>query len=308
MSKNSNIENPKKLQRFFLKVKNYFEHIMDIVFLKKRELKPWQIKLHAIIFGAETRLGKLFDVVLFYVIIASIILVMLESVQQLDARFHLLFKILEWIITVLFTIEYIARIITLKNPRKYIFSFYGIIDLLSTIPMYLSFILVGSHSLVALRALRLLRVFRILKLTRYIGESTNFAIALKESRAKIAVFLSFVVILCIILGTIMYLVESPESGFTSIPSSVYWAIVTLTTVGYGDISPATPLGQLIASAIMILGYGIIAIPTGIVSAQMAKTPETSVPTKVASCPSCLHDDHAENAEYCCKCGHLLNED
>jgi len=308
MSKNkSNITTSKKIKWFFLKVKINFLKLIDLLFLKKRELKPWQKKLHEIIFGADTRLGKLFDIVLFYVIIASIILVMLESVQELDAKYNLLFKILEWTITVLFTVEYIARIITIKNPRRYVFSFYGIIDLLSTIPMYLSFFIAGSHSLVALRALRLLRVFRILKLTRYIGESTNFVIALKESRAKIAVFISFVVIVCIILGTIMYLVESPESGFTSIPISVYWSIVTLTTVGYGDISPATPLGQLIASAIMILGYGIIAIPTGIVSAQMAKNDQQNDTNEIDSCPNCLFDNHSANAKFCSKCGHNLDE-
>lgn len=307
MSKNkSNIKFSQKLKRSLLKVKINYYKIIDLIFLKKRKLRPWQTKLHEIIFGADTKSGQLFDVVLFYVIIASIILVMLESVRELDAKFHLLFKILEWIITILFTIEYVSRIITVKNPRKYIFSFYGIVDLLSTIPMYLSFIFVGSHSLVALRALRLLRVFRILKLARYMGESTNFVIALKESRAKIAVFLSFVVILCIILGTVMYLIETPESGFTSIPRSVYWAIVTLTTVGYGDIAPATPFGQLIASAIMILGYGIIAIPTGIVSAQMVKTDKSNMTTKVESCPNCLYDNHTANAEYCSKCGEKLN--
>jgi voltage-gated potassium channel len=299
--------NNSKISRFFRKSKIYFHIIIDILFLKKRQLRPWQIKLHRIIFGANTKSGKLFDVVLFYVIIASIIFVMLESVSELDARFHTLFKVLEWIITILFSIEYITRIITIKTPRKYIFSFYGIIDLLSTIPMYLSFVFVGSHSLVALRALRLLRVFRILKLARYMGESTNFVVALKESRAKIAVFLSFVVIICIILGTLMYLIEAPESGFTSIPRSVYWAIVTLTTVGYGDIAPQTPLGQLIASAIMILGYGIIAIPTGIVSAQMVKTDKKDLSTTVRSCKNCLYDEHAENAEFCSKCGFKLNE-
>jgi voltage-gated potassium channel len=302
----SNISALKKIKRFFRISKIYLNRTIDVLIFKKRELRPWQIKLHGIIFGANTKSGKLFDLILFYVIIASILLVMLESVKELDQKYHLLFKILEWVITILFSIEYITRIITIKNPRKYIFSFYGIIDLLSTIPMYLSFIFVGSHSLVALRALRLLRVFRILKLGRYMGASTNFVIALKESRAKIAVFISFVVILCIILGTIMYLVEAPESGFTSIPRSVYWAIVTLTTVGYGDIAPQTPLGQLIASAIMILGYGIIAIPTGIVSAQMVKQDKNV--TEVESCPNCLFDSHSANADFCSKCGYKLDED
>ncbi len=307
-NENFNIKPHKKGSRFIRKSKIYFHRTIDALFLKKRELLPWQKKLHEIIFGANTKSGKLFDVVLFYVIIVSIILVMLESIKELDAKFHLLFKILEWIITILFTVEYITRVITIKNPRKYVFSFYGIIDLLSTLPMYLSFIFVGSHSLVALRALRLLRVFRILKLARYMGESTNFVIALKESRAKIAVFLSFVVILCIILGTIMYLIEAPENGFTSIPRSVYWAIVTLTTVGYGDIAPVTPLGQLIASAIMILGYGIIAIPTGIVSAQMVKNNKANLFTEVESCPNCLYDNHTLDAQYCSKCGYKLNEE
>ena len=308
MSKKANSKFSRRINRFSRIAKINYHLIIDLLFLKKRDLKPWQIKLHEIIFGANTKSGKLFDVVLFYVIIASIILVMLESVKSLDAKFHTLFKVLEWVITILFTIEYITRIITIKAPRKYIFSFYGIVDLLSTIPMYLSFVFVGSQSLVAFRALRLLRVFRILKLARYMGESTNFVIALKESRAKIAVFISFVVILCIILGTLMYLIEAPESGFTSIPRSVYWAIVTLTTVGYGDIAPQTPLGQLIASAIMILGYGIIAIPTGIVSAEMAKTDKKVQPTTVKSCKHCLYDSHSEQAEFCSKCGYSLDED
>lgn len=217
-----------------------------------KPLSGWRFKLHEIIYEADTPLGKLFDVILFIVIIGSIILVMLESVKSIDQKFHNFLNIGEWVVTVLFSIEYIARIIAVKKPFKYIFSFYGVIDLLSTIPKYVSLILTGTHSLVALRALRLMRVFRILKLARYMGESANFVRALKVSRVKIYVFLSFVFILCIILGTVMYLIESGEdSGFTSIPESVYWAIVTLTTVGYGDIAPITPLGQFIASLIMI---------------------------------------------------------
>ena len=226
-----------------------------------------------------------------------------------DAKYHVFLNISEWIITILFSVEYIARIITVKKPLKYVFSFYGIVDLLSTIPKYLSFFLVGSHSLVALRALRLMRIFRILKLARYIGESTNFVRALKMSRAKIAVFLSFVLILCTILGTIMYLVESGEgSGFNSIPRSVYWAIVTLTTVGYGDIAPITPLGQFIASIIMIMGYGIIAIPTGIVSSEMTKSSRRTIQTNTQSCPNCLKEKHRDHAEYCYNCGELLNDE
>lgn len=274
-------------------------------------LKPnrnWKSKLHEIIYEADTPTGKLFDVLLLIAIIASILLVMLESVGSIDTKYHSFLYVSEWVITILFSIEYITRIITVKRPAKYIFSFYGIIDFLSTIPMYLSFIIVGSQSLVALRALRLLRVFRILKLTRYIGESTNLVRALKLSRARIAVFVSFVIILCVILGTIMYLVESEQgSGFTSIPRSVYWAIVTLTTVGYGDIAPHTPLGQLIASAIMILGYGIIIIPTGIITSEMTRVSRHDIATNTESCPNCLISNHRDDAEYCHHCGHKLND-
>ncbi|WP_111682979.1 ion transporter [Winogradskyella tangerina] len=268
----------------------------------------WRTKLHEIIYEADTPSGRLFDVVLLIAILASILFVMLESVQSFDEKYHDFLNISEWVITILFSIEYIARIVSVKKPLKYVTSFYGIIDLLSTIPKYLSLIFVGTHSLVALRALRLLRVFRILKLTRYIGASTNFIRALKMSRAKIGVFLLFVVILCVILGTIMYLVESEEgSGFTSIPRSVYWAIVTLTTVGYGDIAPATPLGQLIASVIMIMGYAIIAVPTGIVSSEMTRFSTKSVNTNTQSCSNCLAGNHSDDAKYCHNCGHTLHD-
>jgi len=286
----------------------------------------WRSKLHEIIYEADTPAGKTFDLSLLILIITSIILVMLESVcvngcspenfginpESFFADFVKLlsnnfFYYSEWVVTLIFTIEYIARIITVNKPSKYIFSFYGIIDFLSTIPMYLSFFIVGSQSLVALRALRLMRVFRILKLTRYIGASTNFIRALKSSRAKIAVFLSFVVILCVILGTVMYLVESRESGFTSIPRSVYWAIVTLTTVGYGDIAPVTPLGQFIASIIMIMGYGIIAVPTGIVSSEMTKVNKHEVQTNTQSCSNCLAGNHRDGAQFCHNCGNSLHD-
>lgn len=277
--------------------------------VQKRSTKNWRDKLHEIIYEADTPTGKLFDVLLLIAIIASIIFVMMESVSSIDQKYHGFLNVAEWVITILFSLEYITRIITVKRPSRYIFSFYGIIDLLSTIPKYLSFFLVGSQSLIALRALRLLRVFRILKLTRYIGESTNFVRALKVSRAKIAVFLSFVIILCVILGTVMYLIESEEgSGFTSIPRSVYWAIVTLTTVGYGDIAPATPLGQFIASIIMILGYGIIAIPTGIVTAEMTRQEKKNLPTNTITCNNCATSNHRDDAEFCHHCGHKLSHD
>lgn len=264
----------------------------------------WKSKLHEIIYEADTPVGKIFDLVLLILILASIVFVMLESIDEFDKKYHTFLDIAEWVVTILFSTEYVLRIISVKKPKEYIFSFYGIIDLLSTIPKYLSYFVLGSQSLVAFRALRLLRVFRILKLTRYIGESTNLMRALKASRAKISVFLFFVLILCVILGTVMYLVESEEgSGFTSIPRSIYWAIVTLTTVGYGDIAPITALGQLIASMIMILGYGIIAIPTGIVTAEYTR--RVDVPTNTQSCPSCSMEKHRDNAEFCYNCGHKL---
>jgi voltage-gated potassium channel len=283
----------------------------------------WKTKLHEIIYEADTPAGKLFDVVLLIAILASIVLVMLESINSFDAKYHTFLNIAEWVITILFTIEYILRIITVKKPIKYITSFYGIIDLLSTIPKYLSLIFVGTHALVALRALRLLRVFRILKLARYMGASNQLASAIRASRAKIAVFLFAVMIAAIIFGTIMYLVEGEENGFTNIPKSVYWCIVTLTTVGFGDIAPQTPLGQFIATLIMILGYGIIAVPTGIVSAEYTKASDSddeknlteeehnqlkTVRLNTQCCVNCLAEKHQDDAEFCHKCGCKLHHD
>lgn len=275
---------------------------------KKTNKSPnWKSKLHEIIYEADTPAGKLFDLILLIVIIVSIVFVMLESVTSIDTKYHDLLNVSEWIITILFSLEYIARVISVKRPSKYIFSFYGLIDFLSTVPKYLSLLFVGTHALVALRALRLLRIFRILKLARYIGESNQLMKALKASKAKISVFLFFVLILSIILGTVMYLVEGDQdSGFTSIPRSVYWAIVTLTTVGYGDIAPITPLGQLIASLIMILGYGIIAIPTGIVSVEYSNQKDIDVNTK--SCHNCGAEHHNDQAIFCHNCGHNLEND
>ena len=271
----------------------------------KKQKNSWKNKLHEIIYEADTTQGKLFDVILLVAILTSIILVMLESVQSIDTKYHNTLYFGEWIITILFSIEYLLRIIAIRKPRRYIFSFFGMIDFLSTIPFYLSIFFAGSQGLIALRALRLLRVFRILKLARYIGASNKLILALKASKAKIAVFLFFVLIVCIILGTVMYMIEGQENGFTNIPKSIYWAIVTLTTVGFGDIAPQTPLGQLISSIIMILGYSIIAIPTGIVSSEISKTSET-LDTNTQSCPNCLKEKHAKNAIYCYHCGSTLN--
>lgn len=275
-------------------------------------------KLHKIIFYADSKEGKFFDIAILILISISIVLVMLESVESIGNKYSNLFNYCEWVVTILFTIEYLLRIIISKKPFKYIFSWLGIIDLLSLIPKYLSFFIVGSHTLLSLRALRLIRVFRIFKLTRYIGESNKLIGALAASKAKISVFLVAVVIICIVLGTIMYLVEGAQNGFTSIPRSVYWCIVTLTTVGFGDIAPSTPLGQLIASLVMILGYGIIAVPTGIVSAEYAQSMNeedegeegvevTNIPKKNKGnrCPNCRTKKASEDASFCYICGESL---
>jgi len=263
--------------------------------------------LHEIIYEADTPEGKFFDVLLLFLILLSVFVVMLDSIDVFHENYRYLFDAIEWIITILFSIEYALRIIVVKKPLKYIASFFGIIDLLSILPQYLSFFFVGGGSLVALRALRLLRVFRILKLTRFVGESNFLIRSLKASRAKIGVFLFTVFILSIIFGTIMYLVEGEENGFTSIPESIYWTIVTLTTVGYGDIFPGTTIGKFIASIIMIMGYGIIAVPTGIVSAEMAQK-RRRPDTNTQSCANCAESSHKDNAKFCHSCGNILNEE
>lgn len=270
------------------------------------EEKPhigWKGRLHEIIYEADTPKGKWFDIILFILIIISVILVMLESVKEIDLKYHDILFTLEWVITIFFTIEYIARIISIKKPFKYIFSTYGLIDFFSTIPLYISYIFAGSQVLLAVRALRLLRVFRILKLVQFLGEASQLKKALKASRTKIAVFIYAVLILSVIMGTVMYLVEDDAAGFTSIPRSIYWAIVTLTTVGYGDIAPQTSLGQLIATIVMILGYGIIAVPTGIVTAEFTKQGKNNkVHLNTQSCPSCAVENHQDDAVHCFKCG------
>ncbi len=268
--------------------------------------RDWKFKLHEIIYGTHTPAGKLFDIVLLVVILYSVIIVMLESVPRFDEHYHSFLDISEWVVTILFTIEYFLRIICIRRPSKYIFSFFGIIDLLSTIPKYLSYLVVGSQYFAALRALRLLRAFRILKLVRFVGESNNLLRALKASRTKLFIFVFFVLIISVLLGTIMYLVEGPEHGFNSIPHSVYWTIVTLTTVGYGDISPETGFGQFIATLIMIIGYGIIAVPTGIVTVEFTKQKSKETKEKGARiCESCLAEDHMESANHCYHCGSPL---
>lgn len=265
----------------------------------------WKEKLHEVIYEADTKAGKLFDVVLLVVIIISLALVMLDSVDYLYSAYHNWFYIAEWIITIFFTIEYVLRIISIKKPSKYIFSFYGIVDFLSTIPLYISLIFVGSGAFLSLRALRLLRVFRVLKLVQFTGASSKISVAIKNSMAKILTFLFSVVVVSFIAGTIMYMVEGPQYGFTSIPRSIYWTIVTLTTVGYGDIHPVTPIGQFVASIIMMMGYGVIAVPTGIVSAEMVKQDQSHNNTQV--CYNCGENKHDNKAEFCHACGYSLNK-
>ncbi len=279
--------------------------------MKAAKDKNWKAKLHEIIYGTHTPAGKMFDIVLLVVIVYSVIIVMLESIPRIDEKYHDFLNISEWVVTVLFTIEYILRIISIRTPKTYIFSFFGVIDFLSTIPKYLSVIIGGSQYMTAFRALRLLRGFRILKLVRFIGGSNNLLRALKASRTKIFVFVFFVLILSVLLGTIMYLVEGPAHGFNSIPHSVYWTIVTLTTVGYGDISPETGLGQFIATIIMIVGYGVIAVPTGIVSAEYVSEHSTrkgKKKKKARTCPECGVEILHQDAHYCRVCGFRLKDD
>lgn len=267
-------------------------------------MKTRREKLYNIVFEADTRAGKIFDVALLVVILISVLAVMLESVAEIDAHYHVLLRTVEWIITIIFTLEYFLRIAIVKRPLGYIFSFYGIIDLLSIIPTYLSVLFIGSQSFIVIRALRLLRIFRIFKLNRHLSESRVIISALRASRTKIAVFIYSVIMIVIIIGTIMYLIEGSQSGFTSIPRGIYWAIVTLTTVGYGDIAPVTTLGQTLASLVMILGYAIIAVPTGIVTAEMTRSRRKKITTEV--CPHCLAEGHDHDAVFCKICGEKLN--
>lgn len=265
-----------------------------------RKLKD---KLYEIVFEADTRTGKIFDVALLAVILVSVILVMLESVPGIREIHHNKLVILEWIITGIFSLEYLLRILIVKKPWKYILSFYGIIDFLAVIPTYVGLFVISYQSLLAIRIIRLLRIFRIFKLTRYTSAGRTLIHAIWRSREKISVFIFFIIILVTVIGTIMYLVEGEESGFKSIPVSIYWAVVTLTTVGYGDISPITPMGQFLASIVMIMGYAIIAVPTGIVTAEIIRP---SIHKNTQVCPGCMHDKHDDDALYCKKCGELLN--
>ncbi len=263
-------------------------------------------ELYNIIFYADTKAGRRFDLILLVLIIASVLVVMLDSVGALHLRYTRIFVYSEWIFTILFTLEYFTRIIVSRKPLDYIKSFYGIIDLLSILPTYVSLLIAGSHYLLVIRILRMLRIFRILKLSRYLRASQVLQISLRQSKYKIIVFLEVVLATVVIMGSIMYLIEGPENGFNSIPQSIYWAIVTLTTVGFGDITPQTVLGQFFASIIMILGYAIIAVPTGIMSAEMIRADSSVRSDEKNTCQGCDHSKHDSDAVYCKYCGKELD--
>src|SRR5687767_247516 len=273
--------------------------------MNKRKTMSWRTRLHNTIYESNTAAGKAFDIALLVLIISSIIVVMLDSVESYHKEYGRLFVFMEWGITILFTIEYILRLISIKKPFLYIISFLGIIDLLAIIPGYLGIFFVGAQSLLVLRALRLLRIFRIFKLTHFLSEMRFLGGAMRGSLKKITIFMLVVLTLVIILGSIMYLVEKENNeGFGSIPESVYWAIVTITTVGYGDISPVTSLGKFVASLIMLMGYGIIAVPTGIITTEMTLALRRKE-EKHEVCPHCGKEGHDADARYCKSCGGAL---
>lgn len=259
-------------------------------------------RLYIIIFESDTPAGKAFDIALLWAIVLSVLAVILESVKSIDDHYGQWFKAIEWILTIGFSLEFILRLYVSEKPLKYAFSFYGIIDILAVLPAYVSLVFSGTQYLLIIRALRLLRVFRILKLGRFVGEGEELARALKASRHKIIVFLGSVLTVVMITGTAMYMIEGGENGFSSIPVSMYWAIVTLTTVGYGDIAPQTVIGQALASFIMVMGYAIIAVPTGIVTSELTKDKNQREKRK---CTSCNETGHDSNAAYCKFCGNKL---
>ena len=264
---------------------------------------PWRERLYEIIFEADTPLGKVFDVALLLAIFLSILAVMLESVSEVRERYGLLLRAVEWFFTILFTIEYLLRLISVRRPLRYATSFLGIVDLLAIVPTYLSLFVVGTQSLLVIRSLRLLRIFRILKVARFLREVTSLTTALRNSRVKIVVFLMAVLTIVLIMGSAMYVIEGEPGGFTSIPRGMYWAIVTVTTVGYGDISPRTVLGQIVAAVAMVLGYSLIIIPTGIFSMELVQAARKRATTQ--NCPECLREGHDEDAEYCKYCSAKL---
>jgi voltage-gated potassium channel len=263
-------------------------------------LKPWQHRLHTVIFEADTPRGKAFDVALLILIVVSVVAVLLESVTSLRIAHGSFLRAVEWTVTLLFTIEYILRLICVGRPLRYAFSFYGLVDFLAIFPTYLSLFVSGTQTLIVIRALRLLRVFRVLKLAHFVGEERMLKAALRASLRKIIIFIGAVLTVVLIVGALMYLIEGQRHGFTSIPQSMYWAIVTMTTVGYGDIAPQSVIGKFLASTLMILGYGLIAVPTGIVTVEVAGARRSKVSTQV--CPQCASEGHDTDAVFCKYCG------
>ncbi|MEJ2481879.1 MAG: ion transporter [Gemmatimonadota bacterium] len=263
----------------------------------------WRATLHEVIFEADTPAGKAFDILLILAILFSVVIVSLESVPEVRAQYGSQLRAAEWTITILFTIEYILRLMCVQRPIVYATSFFGIVDLLAILPTYISVIIPGTQALTVVRVLRLLRIFRVLKLVQYVSEARSLSVALRASAKKIFVFLFVVVMIVVIVGALMYLVEGPENGFDSIPRSIYWAVVTLTTVGYGDIAPGSALGRFIAVCVMILGYGIIAVPTGIVTRELVREDRSRFTTQV--CRSCNAEGHDVDAAFCKSCGNAL---
>jgi voltage-gated potassium channel len=264
----------------------------------------WRQRLYTVIFEADTRAGRLFDLTLIAFIIASVVVVVLDSMATVHAQHEGLFNALEWAFTLVFSAEYIARLLCVRHPLRYARSGFGIIDLLALLPTYLAILVPGVHALVDVRVLRLLRIFRILKMGAYVAEFGALGRALAASRRKIMVFMAFVMLVVLVMGTLMYVVEGPEHGYTSIPVGVYWAITTMTTVGFGDITPKTDLGRLVASVMMLIGWGTLAVPTGIVSAEFASQKSSAVPT-TRSCHECLSEGHLPSARFCRDCGATL---
>lgn len=281
-----------------------------LIFPKMEKSKQSHLKerIFEIIFEADTPWGKLFDISLLVTILFSVALVMLESVPAINAKYHSELVIMEWIVTVLFTLEYALRLYCVRKPWRYFFSFYGVIDLLSILPTYLGILYPSTKYLSSIRILRLFRIFRIFGLTQFMRGGSVLLIALRQSRAKIVVFLSFIILIVVVIGSIMFVIESkhPESGFTSIPTSIYWAVVTLTTVGYGDIAPVTAFGKFLASVVMIIGYGVIAVPTGIVSSELSRSKTHDPPKNTQVCPHCHDTYHLDKAVFCKTCGTKLN--
>jgi voltage-gated potassium channel len=264
----------------------------------------WRRRLHVVIYEAETPAGKAFDVVLIWSIVCSVAAALLESVSSIRTAYGGVLYGIEWFFTILFTVEYGLRLLSLTQPWRYMTSFFGVVDVLAVVPTYLSVVLPGSQYFLTIRILRLLRIFRILKLSEYLAEADVIMRALRESRRKISVFLLGVLTAVVIMGALMYVVEGEAHGFTSIPISIYWAIVTMTTVGYGDLSPQTALGKALASCVMIFGYAIIAVPTGIVTVEMSHAMQTRVSTR--ACPRCSAGGHGHDAFYCRYCGAQLS--